>query len=478
MSSFPETLSACRVELQKGALTPADLVRHIAARIDERDASTHAYLSYDLDAALQCAARADASSLLGGIPVAVKDNICVEGEATRCASQFLAPFVSPYDATAVARLRQAGGIPFGRTNMDEFAMGASGENSAFGATLNPRNPLHVPGGSSSGSAAAVADGTAFAALGSDTGGSVRQPASHCGIVGMKPTYGRVSRYGLVAFASSLDQIGTLTRDVRDAALLLNAIGGYDELDSTSDRAPTEDFTSLLGRDVKGLRIGLPTEYSSNSNDPLVSGAVRRAAEQLESLGADVMEISLPHSEAVVAAYYIIACAEASSNLSRFDGIRYGQRVESPRDLEDLYTRSRAAGFGPEVKRRIILGTYVLSSGYYDAYYAKAQKVRALIAADFNLAFQQVDFILGPTAPTPAPRLNDATITPLQRYLADIYTIPPNLAGLPAISLPSRAVDAPEDSLPTGVQLIAPHYGEARMLSAAWALEQSGIGKNA
>lgn len=472
MSSLPGTLYACREELKKGALTPADLIRALAARIDERDCSTHAYLSYDLERALQQAAGVDASSLLGGIPIAVKDNICVEGEPTRCASRFLESYVSPYDATVIARLKQEGGIPFGRTNMDEFAMGASGENSAFGATLNPRNPAHIPGGSSSGSAAAVADGTALAALGSDTGGSVRQPASHCGVVGMKPTYGRVSRYGLVAFASSLDQIGTLTQDVRDAALLLNAIGGYDERDSTSDRAPMEDFTALLDHDVKGLRIGLPAEYRSPNNDALVNGAIERAARQLESLGAEIVEISLPHSEAVVAAYYIIACAEASSNLSRFDGIRYGQRIAAPQDLEDLYARSRAAGFGPEVKRRIILGTYVLSSGYYDAYYAKAQKVRALIAGDFARAFERVDYILGPTAPTPAPRLGEI-LTPLQRYLADVYTIPANLAGLPAISLPCRALGASDADLPTGIQLVAPHYREAGMLAVARALEQSG-----
>lgn len=475
MSSLPGTLAACREELQQGALTPADLIRLTAACIDERDAATHAYLSYDLDRALQLARAVEPSSPLGGVPVAVKDNICVEGEPTRCASRFLEPYISPYDATAVARLKQVGGIPFGRTNMDEFAMGASGENSAYGATLNPKNRAHIPGGSSSGSAAAVADGTAIAALGSDTGGSVRQPASHCGIVGMKPTYGRISRYGLVAFASSLDQIGTLTQDVRDAAILLNAIGGYDERDSTSDHAPMEDFTARLGRDIRGLRIGLPVQYRSPDNSPLVNGAIERAARQLETLGANIVEISLPHSEAVVAAYYIIACAEASSNLSRFDGIRYGRRIDSPRDLEDLYARSRAAGFGPEVKRRVILGTYVLSSGYYDAYYAKAQKVRSLIAGDFAQAFQQVDFVLGPTAPAPAPRL-DEDLPPLQRYLADVYTIPANLAGLPAISIPCRAACAADDDLPTGIQLVAPHYREADMLSLAWALEQAGVSK--
>lgn len=474
MSLTEGTLSYWREELRQKRISPVELVRLIDRKIEEKDAATHAYLSRNRQAAEEMAAQADDTSPLGGIPIAVKDNISVAGEPTRCASQFLSTYEAPFDAEAVVRLKQAGGVPFGRTNMDEFAMGASGENSAYGATLNPCNPLHVPGGSSSGSAAAVADGTAIAALGSDTGGSVRQPASHCGIVGMKPTYGRVSRYGLVAFASSLDQIGPLTRDVRDSAVLLNAIAGYDPKDSTSDRHETEDFTALLGHDVKGMKIGMPKEYRSVGNHPLVQGAVDRAASQLRDLGAEIVEIELPRSEAVVAAYYIIACAEASSNLSRFDGIRYGIRAEAPKNLEDLYSRSRAAGFGEEVKRRIILGTYVLSSGYYDAYYAKAQKVRALIAQDFDRAFRQVDFILGPTAPTPAPLLHDDKMTPLQRYLADIYTIPANLAGLPAISLPCRASQATADDLPTGIQLIAPHYAETRLFSIAYAMEKSGI----
>ncbi|MGN0869214.1 MAG: Asp-tRNA(Asn)/Glu-tRNA(Gln) amidotransferase subunit GatA, partial [Akkermansia sp.] len=374
--------------------------------------------------------------------------------------------VSPYDATAVVRLRAAGAIPFGRTNMDEFAMGSAGENSAFGATHNPAAPDRVPGGSSSGSAAAVAGGMAIAALGSDTGGSIRQPASHCGIVGLKPTYGRVSRYGLVAFASSLDQIGPLTQDVADAATLLNVLCGHDAKDSTSSPHPTEDFTAGLGRDIRGLRIGLPKEYLSSGNAPEVRAALEQSIRCLTDLGAEVLEISLPHTEAVVSAYYIIACAEASSNLARFDGIRYGHRAEGSMSLDALYSKSREAGFGAEVKRRIILGTYVLSGGYYDAYYAKAQKVRALVAQDFTRAFEQVDLILGPVAPTPAPKLHDAELTPLQVYLSDIYTIPANLAGLPGISLPCPQPGC----LPTGIQLLAPPFAETRLLQAAHALE--------
>ncbi|MBR1978596.1 MAG: aspartyl/glutamyl-tRNA amidotransferase subunit A, partial [Akkermansia sp.] len=329
---------------------------------------------------------------------------------------------------------------------------------------------HVPGGSSSGSAAAVAADMAIAALGSDTGGSIRQPASHCGIVGIKPTYGRISRYGLVAFASSLDQIGPLTRNVEDAATLLNVLCGHDAKDSTSAPGlPAEDFAAGLGQSIAGCKIGLPKEYLSSGNAPEVTAALERAVSTLTDLGAEIREISLPHAEAVVAAYYIIACAEASSNLSRFDGIRYGFRAESPNGLEDLYNRSRAQGFGSEVKRRIILGTYVLSSGFYDAYYAKAQKVRSLVASDFTGAFGEVDFILGPVAPTAAPKLNDKSLTPLQIYLSDIYTIPANLAGLPAISIPCPQG---EGKLPIGIQLQAPHYAETALLRVASALESA------
>ncbi|MBQ8480500.1 MAG: Asp-tRNA(Asn)/Glu-tRNA(Gln) amidotransferase subunit GatA [Akkermansia sp.] len=461
------SISYWRNQLTTGAITPTELVEEISRSIEAHNPAVNAYISWDKESALAAAAKADLSLPLGGIPIAIKDNICIQGAPTRCASRILDNFRSPYDATAITRLRAAGAIPFGRANMDEFAMGSFGKNSAYGATDNPAAPGHVPGGSSSGSAAAVAGGMAIAALGSDTGGSIRQPASHCGIVGMKPTYGRVSRYGLVAFASSLDQIGPLTQNVEDAALLLNALCGHDEKDSTSSTEPTTDFTAGLGQSIKGARIGLPKEYLSEGNDPAVTAALQTAVQKLTELGAEIVEISLPHAEAVVAAYYIIACAEASSNLSRFDGIRYGHRAEGTNGLDDLYSRSRAEGFGPEVKRRIILGTYVLSSGFYDAYYAKAQKVRALVAQDFAAAFEQVDFILGPVAPTPAPALEGADMTPLQIYLADIYTIPANLAGLPGISVPCPQA---EGARPVGVQLLGRHFAEVDLLRVASALE--------
>ena len=462
------TLSYWRRQLVDKAISPTELVEELARAMEQKNPRINAFISWDKEAALAAAAQADVTLPLGGLPLAIKDNICVQGAPTRCASRMLDSFIAPYDATAVARLRAAGAIPFGRTNMDEFAMGSAGENSAYGATLNPANEQHVPGGSSSGSAAAVAAHMALAALGSDTGGSVRQPASHCGVVGLKPTYGRISRYGLVAFASSLDQIGTMTHCVEDAALLLQAISGHDEHDSTSSREPVGDYASDLRAGVKGMRIGLPKEYTSAGNDTAVADSLRRAADTLQNLGAEIIELSLPHTEAAVAAYYIIACAEASSNLARYDGIRYGYRVPDAQGLEDLYSRTRETGFGAEVKRRIILGTYVLSSGFYDAYYAKAQRVRALVARDFTQAFEQVDLILGPVAPTPAPKLHDADMTPLQIYLSDIYTVPANLAGLPGISIP-----CPRGSeLPVGVQLLAPHFEEARMLRAAAALEEA------
>lgn len=463
------SISYWRNLLTTGTITPTELVEELSRSMEEHNPSFNAYISWDKQAALAAASTADLSLPLGGIPIAVKDNICIANAPTRCASRILETFRSPYDATAITRMKAAGAIPFGRTNMDEFAMGSFGRNSAYGATNNPSAPGHAPGGSSSGSAAAVAGGMAIAALGSDTGGSIRQPASHCGIVGLKPTYGRISRYGLVAFASSLDQIGPLTQNVEDAALLLNALCGHDPKDSTSSPEPTTDFTAGLGRSIKGARIGLPTEYLSGGNDPAVTAALNKALEKLTELGAEIVEISLPHAEAVVAAYYIIACAEASSNLSRFDGIRYGHRAESTNGLDDLYNRSRAEGFGPEVKRRIILGTYVLSSGFYDAYYAKAQKVRALVAQDFTAAFEKVDFILGPVAPTPAPSLEGNDMTPLQIYLADIYTIPANLAGLPGISIPCPQA---EGARPVGVQLLGKHYAEVDLLRVASALESA------
>lgn len=461
------TIAQWRERLRKKEISPVELVNLTADAIESD--TTNAYISCDRQAALKQAESVDVNSPLAGIPIAIKDNINVLGQPTRCASQLLAPFVSPYDATAISLLKQAGGIPLGRTNMDEFAMGASGENSSFGITRNPHAPDHIPGGSSSGSAAAVAGHTSIAALGSDTGGSIRQPAGHCGIVGLKPTYGRVSRYGLVAFASSLDQIGPMTQTVEDSAILLNAICGHDKKDSTSANVEVPNFESFLGRDIKGLRIGVPTEYISSGNHPAISTALQNNIKELENLGAEIVEINLPHAEAVVAAYYIIACAEASSNLSRFDGIRYGKRAENTNGLIELFSRTRNEGFGPEVKRRIILGTYVLSSGYYDAYYTRAQKVRALVAKDFSEAFEKVDLIAGPTSPTPAPRIGDAAENHLQTYLADIYTIPANLTGLPAMSIPAGTAEVGPATLPIGFQLIAPHFREDLLLQTGFAL---------
>lgn len=470
MSSIQGTLAQWRDRLRRREISPVELV-NLAADAIEADRTTNAFISLDREAALKEAAGADIDSPLAGIPIAVKDNINIIGQPTRCASRLLAPYTSPYDATAISLLRRAGGIPLGRTNMDEFAMGASGENSAYGFTRNPKAPEHIPGGSSSGSAAAVAAGTAIAALGSDTGGSIRQPAGHCGLVGLKPTYGRVSRYGLVAFASSLDQIGPMTQTVEDAAILLQAIAGHDIKDSTSASQPVPDFAASLGRDIKGLKVGVPAEYVTSGNHPGVSDAVQNTLRRLEGMGAELVEINLPHAEAVVAAYYIIACAEASSNLSRFDGVRYGKRAENAADLMDLFSQTREEGFGAEVKRRIILGTYVLSSGYYDAYYARAQKVRSLVARDFADAFGKADVIVGPTSPTPAPKIGESARDHLQTYLADIYTIPANLTGLPAISIPCGTVEEEGSVLPIGFQIFAPHFREDLLFQTGSALEK-------
>ncbi len=463
------TLVELQQRLRAREISPTEVIREYEARIEKANPELGAFLSRDTERAMQAAEKADPDDPLGGLPIAIKDNICCIGEPVRCASRMLENFISPYDATAVTRLRAAGAIPFGRTNMDEFAMGSTGENSAFGSTKNPVDTGRVPGGSSSGSAAAVAAGLIPAALGSDTGGSVRQPASHCGVIGLKPTYGRISRYGLVAFASSLDQIGTLTTSAEDAALLLQALCGYDAMDSTSSREPVPDFSAELRSGVRGLRIGLPREYMNSGNAPEVQQAIKTATATLEAQGAEICEVSLPHTEAAVASYYIIACAEASSNLARYDGVRYGYRAPAQSDAPgDIYARSRTFAFGDEVKRRIILGTYVLSGGYYDAYYTRAQKVRTLVIRDFAQVFASgVHLILGPVAPSPAPEIH-AEMSPLQVYLADIYTVPANLAGLPAISVP---VEQP--GLPVGVQMIAPPFQEARLLRAANCIPQSG-----
>jgi aspartyl-tRNA(Asn)/glutamyl-tRNA(Gln) amidotransferase subunit A len=465
------TIASLRQQLTAGETTPAVILESLTREISARDVRTGAYLSHDLEAALSEAEQADLSLPLGGIPIAIKDNINVLGQLCTCGSKFLKNFISPYDATVIRKLRAAGAIPFGRMNQDEFAMGSSTENSALGVTRNPHDPERIPGGSSGGSAAAVADLTAVASLGSDTGGSIRQPASHCGVVGLKPTYGRVSRYGLVAFASSLDQIGPLTRTVEDAALILQAIAGVDPMDSTSLDAPVPDYLADLDGGVKGMRLGIPKEYFGDGIAPGVRSLVEAAIQKLAARGAEIVDISLPHTEHAVATYYVIAPAEASSNLSRFDGIRYGHRAANPADILDVYQKSREEGFGPEVKRRIILGTYVLSSGYYDAYYASAQKVRTLIRRDFENAFEKVDAILSPVAPTPARKIGSLAGDPLQEYLSDIFTISANLAGIPGISVPCGTTDHDGGkSLPVGLQILAPHLAEAKLLRIAKAAE--------
>ena len=472
MDSELPSIATLRRSLQAGDLTPVDLIDRLADDLDARNPDIGALLSFDRETARSEAAKADLSLPLGGIPVAIKDNMNVHGQPCTCGSQFLAgAYRSPYDATVVRKLREAGAIPFGRANLDEFAMGSSTENSALQPTRNPAAPDRIPGGSSGGSAAAVAANLAVAALGSDTGGSIRQPASHCGVVGLKPSYGRVSRYGLVAFASSLDQIGPLTRSVDDAALLLQAIAGTDPRDSTCLDAPVPDYLAALDQGVQGMKLGVPREYFGDGIDPAVRTAVQSAIDKLASAGAELVDISLPHTEYTVATYYIIAPAEASSNLSRFDGIRYGNRASSPEDIIDLHRKSREAGFGPEVKRRIILGTYVLSSGYYDAFYSRAQKVRTLIRRDFEQAFEQVDALLTPVAPQPA-RLIGSNTDPLQEYLSDIFTLSANLAGICGISVPCGTVEADGASgLPVGLQILGPHLGEPAILRAAKAAEQ-------
>jgi aspartyl-tRNA(Asn)/glutamyl-tRNA(Gln) amidotransferase subunit A len=466
------TIASLRQQLVSGETTPESVLRHLAGKIATRDPQTGAYLSHDLESALAEAAQADLSLPLGGIPIAIKDNINVLGQPCTCGSKFLAEnYRSPYNATVIGKLRAAGAIPFGRMNQDEFAMGSSTENSALQTTRNPHDPQRIPGGSSGGSAAAVADRTAIAALGSDTGGSIRQPASHCGVVGLKPSYGRVSRYGLVAFASSLDQIGPLTRSVEDAALILQAIAGFDPLDSTCLDVPVPDYLSGIHDGVKGMKLGVPKEYFGDGIDSGVRSLVEKAIQQLAAKGAEIVETSLPHTQHAVATYYVIAPAEASSNLSRFDGIRYGHRTANPADILDLYKKSRDEGFGPEVKRRIILGTYVLSSGYYDAYYGRAQKVRTLIRRDFEQAFQQVDAIVSPVAPTPARKIGAFANDPLHEYLSDVFTLSANLAGIPGISVPCGTTDFDGGTnLPVGLQILGPHLGEAKLLQIAKAAE--------
>lgn len=462
-------IASLRAAYASGDLAPADALQSLASAIEERDGEIGAYLGHNLGLALAEAEKADLSLPLGGVPIAIKDLISVEGQPCGCASRFLSGYKAPYDATVIRKLREAGAIPFGRTNMDEFAMGSSNENSGVKICRNPHDVERIPGGSSGGSAAAVASGTAIAALGTDTGGSIRQPASHCGVVGVKPSYGRVSRYGLTAFASSLDQAGPMTRTVADAATLLGVIAGPCERDSTCLSEPVPDYEAALGTGVEGMKIGLPAEYFAEGLDPRVRERVEAAVAALETLGAETVELSLPHTRHAVATYYIVATAEASANLARFDGVRYGQRAEAD-DLTAHYERSRAEGFGDEVKRRVLLGTYVLSSGYYDAYYLRAQKVRTLIREDFTRAFEKVDLIASPVSPTPAFRIGERLDDPLSMYLADIYTLSANLAGVCGISVPCGTVAEDGKDLPVGLQLLGPPLGEADLFRAAAVVE--------
>jgi aspartyl-tRNA(Asn)/glutamyl-tRNA(Gln) amidotransferase subunit A len=466
------TVHEARALLRSKKISPREILQALADRIAKIDPMIHGYLSYDLDRALKDAESADLSLPLGGIPIGIKDVISVQGHPCSCGSKILEGYVAPYDATVITKLRAGGAIPFGRVNMDEFAMGSSTENSAYGPSKNPWDTTRTPGGSSGGSAAIVAADEAFAALGSDTGGSIRQPAALCGCVGVKPTYGRVSRYGLVAFASSLDQIGPLTKDVEDAALLMNIISGADPCDSTSLNQPVPDFTEALKKGVRGMKLGLPKEYFIEGLDPQVEKAIRRAVDNFSELGAEVLEISLPHTEHALSTYYIIAPAEASANLARFDGVRYGFRAEAPRDLLDHYGKTREQGFGQEVKRRIILGTYVLSSGYYDAYYLRAQKVRTLIRQDFADAFEKVDAVICPTSPTPAFKLGARVDDPLSMYLADIFTLAANMAGICGVSIPCGFAEEEGKQLPIGLQILGKELDEATVLRMAYAYEQS------
>ncbi len=460
--------------LDRKEISAGDILDSVYRRVDSVEDRVRAYVTLTREKAHEMAAAAQKkiddgiSAPLLGIPLAIKDNMCTKGVRTTCSSKILSNFIPPYESTATSRLAAEGYVLVGKTNLDEFAMGSSTENSGFHTTRNPWDTGRIPGGSSGGSAAAVAADECIAALGSDTGGSIRQPSSLCGVVGLKPTYGRVSRYGLVAFASSLDQIGPLTKDVTDCAIMLKAISGHDLCDSTSAPVEVPDFQGVLGREIRGLKVGIPREYFIAGMDAKVDSAMKLAISRLESLGAVPIEVSLPHTDYAVATYYLLATSEASSNLARYDGVKYGFRAAG-KDLMDMYMNTRAGGFGAEVKRRIMLGTYALSSGYYDAYYKKAQQVRTLIKRDFEEAFSTVDIIVTPTSPTPAFRVGEKADDPLQMYLSDIFTISVNLAGVPGISVPCGFTP---DDLPIGMQLIGKHFDEATILKAAYAYEQS------
>lgn len=479
----PRSLTALELveSLRAGSIRAVDALNAVMSAVRERDGDIHAFLTVMEKEAGKKAEEVDRRvkagepvGALAGVPVAVKDNMCLKGGRTTCASRILEPFIAPYDATVVAKLKEADAVIVGKTNLDEFAMGSSTENSAFGVTRNPHDLERVPGGSSGGSAAALASGMAVLALGSDTGGSIRQPASFCGIVGMKPTYSRVSRYGLVAFASSLDQIGPMARTVRDAALLLGVISGHDTNDSTSAPEPVPDYLEGLEEGPNGLKLGVPKEYFGEGLNPTIRDGIQAVVRRLEREGAEIVDISLPHTEYAIGAYYLIATSEASANLARYDGVKYGCRARGPNDLVDMYRKSRSEGFGAEVKRRILLGTYALSSGYYDQFYLKAQKVRTLIAEDFRKAFDTVDAIITPTTPGTAFKLGEKTTDPLQMYLEDVYTVSCNLAGIPGISVP---VGKDEKGLPFGLQILGRHFGEQTVLRVARAVEVVGAARD-
>jgi len=468
-------LTAFQIKEQysSGKATPEEVIASLLAAIKKQDKAINGYAHHDAKAVAERLKNLPKKKgKLWGVPVSIKDNICVDGELTTCSSKILDGFKPPYDAHVIENLKAEGAILMGKTNMDEFAFGSSCETSCYGPTCNPHDTKRIPGGSSGGSAAVVAADEAIMALGSDTGGSIRQPASLCGIVGLKPTYGLVSRYGLIAFGSSLDQIGPLTKDVTDSALLLNVIAGYDQRDSTSVNAKLPDFTKSLEKDVKGLKIGIPKEYFIEGIDPEIKKAVAETIKLYEKLGAKIQEISLPHTEYAVAVYYIVAPSEASSNLARFDAVQYGLRKKAKSTKEpliDMYKETRGAGFGKEAKRRIMLGTFALSSGYYDAYYLKALKVRTKIIEDFTAAFKEVDVIITPTSPTPAFKIGEKMDDPLSMYLSDIFTIPANLAGIPAISIPCGMT---KSNLPIGLQIMAPSFGEETIFKTAFTYEQN------
>jgi aspartyl-tRNA(Asn)/glutamyl-tRNA(Gln) amidotransferase subunit A len=471
---FEKTLSELAQDLRHGTVSSVELTQAFIDRINSSDSEYNAFITTTPELALQQAKAADESLAAGtagpftGLPIAHKDLFCTEGVKTSCGSKMLDNFESPYDATVVAKFKSAGAVMLGKTNMDEFAMGSTNESSFYGACKNPWDTSRVPGGSSGGSAAAVAARLTPAATGSDTGGSIRQPAAFCGITGIKPTYGRVSRYGMVAYASSLDQGGPMARSAEDCALMLNVMAGQDTMDSTSSAQPTEDYTASLNNSLQGLKIGVPKEFMSADLDSAMAAQIEAAIKQLESLGATIKEVSLPNTRMSIPAYYIIAPAEASSNLSRFDGVRYGYRCEDPKDLEDLYKRTRGEGFGSEVKRRIMVGTYALCAGYYDAYYNKAQQIRRLIQQDFMRIFEEVDIIVGPTTPSPAFTIGEKVNDPVAMYMEDIFTLSLNLAGLPGMSVPCGQVN----DLPVGLQLIGNYFDEARLLNVAHQYQQN------